>query len=194
MQTLRAGAYRPRSMTISAMPEPVDWNRRGLDETVSNAGRAQQQRAIMHAVNRGMSSAGMGGLSGGGCTSAGAQAGQAILGAVGAGMTMYGASQAASTKPTVLETDAGSKTVTNIPSSATNLQTAGTLTAAVGSAWTQACAARAEARAGETLAVPPPGLAPPPPAADTWIPGVSNNVVLAGVAVAAVGAFVMMRG
>ncbi len=198
MQVLRAGSYRPRSNTITTLGE-VDWSRRGLDSRPVNGGRSRQIHDISRAVSSGMGSCGMNGLhglSGGGCNSSGAQAAQALLSTTGAVLAMVGASQAASAQPQTFSTADGAKTVTNVSSRSTNLATAGGVTSAVGNAWTAACQARADARAGDTLALPPPGLAPPAaltPAAATWIPGVSNNMVLAGAAVAAVGAALLLR-
>lgn len=197
MQTLRAGSYRPRSTTITTLGEAVDWNRRGLDERRANMGRTRQVQDISRAVYSGMGACGMSGLGGlgGACSSSGAQVAQSLIGATGTILSMYGASSAASAKPETFSTDDGSKEVLNISSRATNLSTAGSIMTSVGDSWAAACRARAEARAGDTINMgPPPALPPPTAAPSTWIPGVSNGVVLAGAAVAVVGAALMLRG
>ena len=199
---LRGGDYRPRSTTITMRPDPVAWSRIPRPDNPSMSGTHLRSAAASGVVVRGMGGAGFGrcagGLGGRGCDSAGAQSAQALFGAGGAILSMFGAAQASSAAAAGSTTDKfstvdGSKVVDIAPSSTgSGLLAAGGVVSAVGSSWTAACEARREANAEDNLTIPPP-IAPPPAPRSQWVNGVDNTVIVAAGAAVLLGGVLLMR-
>lgn len=195
-KVLRAGAYHAPA-TITMAPERVAWNRRGLNEQPSRSGGALRDAMVHQAVAGGMNGAGFRGcgLGGRGCDSTGAQTAQALLGASGAILSMYGAAQASSAKPTseTFTTVDGGKTVDIDSTAGTPYIAAGGVISAVSTSWGAACEARQDSSATSNLTLPPP--IPPPVSAgpSQWISGVDNIMVVAGAALLLGGVLYMRR-
>lgn len=202
---LRGGDYRPRSTTITMRPEPVAWSRIPRPDNPAMSGTHLRSAAASGVVMRGMGGAGFGrcagGLGGKGCDSAGAQSAQALFGAGGAILSMFGASQASSASahaggiPTGAPkelTGGASSGGNNTTSDGSGLLAAGGIVSAVGSSWAAACDARRAANAEDNLTIPPP-IAPPPAPRSQWVNGVDNTVIVAAGAAVLLGGVLLMR-